>query len=124
VRIDLLTGENTRARLPELGGLLLDAVNNGASVGFTLPLAHGEVEDCWRKVCADVAAGHRLLFAALDDAGRIIGSAQLTLETRANGRHRAEVQTVMVLAAHRGPGIGAALTFRAESRKHARRGQS
>lgn len=64
------------ARLHELGGLLLDAVGNGASVGFTLPLKRGEVAGYWQKVCAEVAAKHRLLFAALDDTGRIIGSAR------------------------------------------------
>lgn len=89
--------------------LLRDAVEHGASVGFTLPLTEGEVADYWRKVAADVAAGHKLLWAARDDGGRVVGSVQLALETRANGRHRAEVQKLMVLAAERGRGIGAEL---------------
>jgi GNAT superfamily N-acetyltransferase len=108
VKIDLLSGETVAARLSELGGLLTDAVQNGASVGFVLPLADGEVEAYWHKVGAEVSAGHKLLFAAFDEDGRLVGSAQLTLEPRANGRHRAEVQKVMVLAAHRGRGLGAA----------------
>ncbi len=122
MRIELLTCEDATARLPELGGLLSDAVHNGASVGFVLPFAHGEVEGYWQKVCADVAIGHRLLLAALDDTGRLIGSAQLVLEARANGRHRAEVQKVMVLGAQRGHGIGAALMAQveAEARRHGR----
>jgi acetyltransferase len=120
VRIELLNGETARARLPGLGGLLIDAVRNGASVGFVLPLANGEVEDYWHKVCADVTAGHRLLSAAFDDGGCLVGSAQLALEPRANGRHRAEVQKVMVLAAHRGRGIGAALMVRVEAEAWAR----
>jgi acetyltransferase len=120
VKIDLLAGENAMARLHELGGLLLDAVGNGASVGFTLPLKRGEVAGYWQKVCAEVAAEHRLLFAALDDTGRIIGSAQLALEPRANGRHRAEVQKVMVLAAHRRHRLGAALMARIEAEARTR----
>lgn len=122
VKIELLTCEDATARLPELGGLLIDAVHNGASVGFVLPFAQGEVEGYWQKVCADVATGHRLLVAALDDTGRLVGSAQLVLEARANGRHRAEVQKVMVLGAQRGHGIGAALMARveAEARTHGR----
>ncbi len=120
MRIELLTRETHAARLPELGALLIDAVRHGASVGFVLPLADGEVEDYWRKVCADVAAGQRLLFAAFDEAGRLVGSAQLVLEPRANGRHRAEVQKVMVLASHRGREIGAALMARIEAEAHAR----
>jgi acetyltransferase len=120
VRIELLTCKDAAARLPELGGLLIDAVQNGASVGFVLPFAQGEVEGYWQKVCADMATGHRLLFAALDDTGRLGGSAQLVPEARANGRHRAEVQKVMVLAAQRGHGIGASLMARveAEARTH------
>lgn len=120
VRIELLNGETARARRPGLGGLLIDAVRNGASVGFVLPLANGEVEDYWCKVCADVTAGHRLLFAAFDGGGRLVGSAQLALEPRANGRHRAEVQKVMVLAAHRRRGIGATLIARVEAEAWAR----
>jgi GNAT superfamily N-acetyltransferase len=115
VKIDLLSGETVTARLPELGGLLTDAVQNGASVGFVLPLADGVVEAYWRKVGAEVSAGHKLLFAAFDEGGRLVGSAQLALEQRANGRHRAEVQKVMVLAAHRGHGLGAALMARVEA---------
>ena len=115
MKIELLTGDDAVARLPELGGLLIDAVHNGASVGLVLPFAQGEVEGYWQKVCADVATRHRLLFAALDDSGRLVGSAQLALEPRANGRHRAEVQKVMVLAAQRGHGIGAALIARVEA---------
>jgi GNAT superfamily N-acetyltransferase len=120
VKIDLLSGETVAARLSELGGLLTDAVQNGASVGFVLPLADGEVEAYWHKVGAEVSAGHKLLFAAFDEDGRLVGSAQLTLEPRANGRHRAEVQKVMVLAAHRGRGLGAALMARVEAEARAR----
>ena len=86
VRIELLNGKTARTSLPGLGGLLIDAVRNGASVGFVLLLANGEVEAYWHKVCGDVTAGHRLLFAAFDDGGRLVGSAQLALEPRANGR--------------------------------------
>jgi GNAT superfamily N-acetyltransferase len=120
VKIELLTRKTYAARLPELGALLIDAVRHGASVGFVLPLADGEVGDYWRKVCTEVTAGQRLLFAAFDEAERLVGSAQLVLESRANGRHRAEVQKVMVLASHRGRGLGAALMARVEAEAHAR----
>jgi acetyltransferase len=120
VKIDLLSGETVATRLPELGGLLTDAVQNGASVGFVLPLADGEVAAYWRQVGAEASAGHKLLFAACDEGGRLVGSVQLALEPRANGRHRAEVQKIMVLAAHRGRGIGAALMARVEAEARAR----
>jgi len=109
-----LTPEEIRRRQPELEALLADSVEHGASIGFTLPLSADEVGAYWRKVCDDVAAGTRLLLAAVDEGGRIAGSAQLALETRANGRHRAEVQKVMVFAAGRERGTGAALMRRLE----------
>ena len=122
MKIELFTKETIASRLAELAGLLADAVHHGASVGFVLPLADDEVGAYWRKVWADVDAGQRLLISAIDEAGRLVGSAQLALEPRANGRHRAEVQKVMVLASHRGCGIGAALMARveAEARAHGR----
>ena len=119
VSIEPLTDPVAAGRLAELGGLLIDAVQHGASVGFVLPLTDGEVAAYWRQVCAETAAGHRRLFGAFDDAERLVGSAQLLLERRANGRHRAEVQKVMVLAAHRGRGIGAALMARVEAEARA-----
>jgi ribosomal protein S18 acetylase RimI-like enzyme len=122
MKIDLLSREAVAVRLPELGQLLTAAVQNGASVGFMLPLAVGEVDAYWHKVGAEVSAGQRLLFAAFDEGERLIGSAQLALELRANGRHRAEVQKVMVFGAHRGRGVGAALMAQveAEARKRGR----
>lgn len=54
--IELWTDKAADARLPELGGLLADAVRNGASVGFVTPLADGEIESYRRRVGADLAA--------------------------------------------------------------------
>ncbi len=104
-----LTPELLTARAAELSALVRDAVEGGASIGFTLPLAEAEVGDFWRGVEEQVRAGRRVGFAALDGAGRLVGSAQLGLESRCNGRHRAEVQKVLVLRRARGTGVGAAL---------------
>lgn len=106
----------------EFHALLRDAVEHGASIGFTLPLAEADVVDYWRKVGADVAAGHKVLVAARDGAGRLLGSGQLALESRSNGRHRAEVQKLLVFATARGRGVGTALMHRleAEARVHGR----
>lgn len=104
-----VTAADLTEQAADFAALLRDAVEHGASVGFTLPLTDAEVTDYWRKVAADVAAGNKLLWAARDDGGRVVGSVQLALETRANGRHRAEVQKLMVLAAERGRGLGAEL---------------
>jgi acetyltransferase len=120
MRIETLTPDTLAPRQTELNALLRDAVGHGASIGFTLPLADTEVADYWRKVAAEVAGGHKLLFAAYDEGYRLVGSAQLALETRSNGRHRAEVQKVLVRTDCRRRGIGAALMRRVEAAARAR----
>lgn len=103
-----LNGDETGQRLPELILLLQDAVDGGASVGFLAPLNAAEAHAYWQSVAADVAAGHRLLFAALDD-GALVGSVQLYLESRPNGSHRGEVNKLLVLGRARRRGVGTAL---------------
>ena len=107
----------TAADLADLTALLRDAVEGGASVGFILPLTDAEVAAFWTGVLADVAAGKRVLLVARA-TGRIVGSVQLELAQRSNSRHRCELQKLLVLRAHRGRGLGAALMAAAED--HAR----
>ncbi len=118
--IGLLSETEILRRLDELGDLLRDAVEHGASIGYTLPLTAAETAACWRSVAAGVGAGHRLVFFACEPDGSLIGSGQLVLESRPNGRHRAEVQKLMVRHAARGRGIGAALMARIEAEAEAR----
>jgi acetyltransferase len=93
-----------------LVALLRDAVSNGASIGFLDDLTWDEAAEYWRKVIADMEAGSRLIWVArVATSGPIVGSVQLGLERRRNGRHRAEVQKLMVLKAHRRQGIAARL---------------
>jgi len=79
-----------------LAELLCDAVDSGASVGFLPPLSDDEATAYWRSVIARVGTGSRVLVVARGDDGQVVGSAQLDLALQANGRHRAEVQKVMV----------------------------
>ncbi len=109
MKIAPVTADQLARSAVEFHALLRDAVDHGASIGFTLPLAEAEVAGYWRKVSAEVAAGTKLLFAARDGAERLVGSGQLALEMRSNGRHRAEVQKLMVFAARRGAGVGSLL---------------
>ncbi|MEO5961364.1 MAG: GNAT family N-acetyltransferase [Opitutaceae bacterium] len=100
----------------DLAALLIACVENGASIGFLAPLAHGEAEAYWRKIAGDLPGGFRALLVAREiPGGPIVGSAQLAFESRANGRHRAEVQKVMVLPSHRRRGIAAQLMAEVEA---------
>ncbi len=92
--------------LDQLTGLLVHCVEAGASIGFLAPLPAADARAYWRAVTADIPAGKRVVLIARETAsGPIVGSAQLALETRPNGRHRAEVQKVVVHSAYRRRGI-------------------
>jgi GNAT superfamily N-acetyltransferase len=103
-----LTAGEARAARGEFVALLQDVVHDGASVGFLRPLPDAEAGEYWDEVFADVERGGRVLLA-VRRAGRVVGSAQLGLCGKANGRHRAEVQKVIVHPAHRRHGLGRAL---------------
>jgi ribosomal protein S18 acetylase RimI-like enzyme len=119
MKTELLTAADTLNRLDELASLLIEAVEQGASIGFTLPLGRAEAGDYWKKIAGEVAAGNKALVVAWDEQGELLGSAQLARESRANGRHRAEVQKVMVRQALRGRGIGTELMKRIEQEARA-----
>lgn len=95
------------ALIAPLAELLQDAVHSGASVGFLAPLSPETAQDYWRGVLANVGDLLLLWVAELD--GRIVGSVQLSLCDKENGRHRAEVQKLFVHRSARGHGIATRL---------------
>ena len=103
--IEHLTADQAVVALDDLVELLQDTVASGAAVGFLPPLSAGAAREYWEGVIADVGHGTRVLLAARD-GGTVIGSAQLELASKPNGRHRAEVQKFMVHTRARGQGIG------------------
>lgn len=113
MQIESLTAARARDLYPDLVALLRDAVDHGASVGFLPPLTDDEAHGYWDKVIRDVAADERVLVVALDE-GRVVGGGQLALEPRPNGRHRAEVQKVLVRTDYRRRGIAHALMLALE----------
>ena len=107
--IEALSPSALTAAMDDLVRLLRDCVHHGASLGFLAPLPESGAADYWSTVVAQIAAGSRSVFVARDDDGRIVGSGQLAYESKPNGRHRAEINKVMVLPAHRRRGIAADL---------------
>lgn len=105
--VRLTTGQASH-HISELASLLRDAVDNGASPGFLPPLAEDTARAYWQDVITDVARQTRCVLGAFIE-DRLIGAVQLDLATKANARHRAEVQKLCVLSAQRHQGIGRAL---------------
>ena len=116
-----VTAEGIAAAMPELVEMLKDVVDGGASIGFLPPLDREEAATYWTSVANAVGRGDRVMLVARDETG-ILGSAQLDVESRPNGRHRAEVMKVMVTTCARRRGIGRALmvAIEDEARAHGR----
>lgn len=92
----------------ELSLLLEDSVNNGASIGFLAPIEKNEVLNYWGEVNHKLAQGNSLLWIAIQE-GTVIGSVQLSLVSKKNEVHRAEVEKLMVLTTARKQGIATLL---------------
>jgi acetyltransferase len=90
---------------PALSDLLVDAVANGASLGFLAPLSQEHARSYWLSLRREMLAGTRLLLVA-NEGDHVVGSGQLVLPSWPNARHRAELQKLFVASTMRGCGIG------------------
>jgi GNAT superfamily N-acetyltransferase len=99
--------------LPRLAGLLTDAVDGGASVGFLAPLGHAEAAAWWRERADAVATGRLAVWAA-HDGDHVTGTVGLALPDKPNSRHRAELVKLIVHRHARGKGLGRRLLTTAE----------
>jgi len=104
------------APIDGLVDLLIEVVHGGASIGFLAPLAHATAARYWHGVAESL--GDALAMWVADIDGRIVGTVQLAPCTKDNGRHRADLQKLLVAHAERGRGIASALLDAAEA--HAR----
>jgi ribosomal protein S18 acetylase RimI-like enzyme len=92
-----------------LSELLIDVVDDGASIGFLAPLPAAASAAYWSQVLDEGT----LLWTAMID-GQLAGTAQLHLATQANAAHRAEVAKLMVHPAFRRQSVGEKLMRVAE----------
>jgi acetyltransferase len=88
MQVEVANEAVTQQNLPQLNTLLVNAVNSGASIGWIPPMSESAAEAYWRSRMAEIDAGSRVLLLAWEDE-IVIGSAQLGLEQRENGNHRA-----------------------------------
>jgi len=97
-----------------LGDVLIDCVEGGASVSFMLPMSRAKADAFWRGVSASVARGERVVLAAEDAEGAIVGSVQVILAQPENQPHRGDLAKMLVHRRARRRGVGAALLVAAE----------
>jgi len=97
-----------------LSDVLIDCVEGGASVSFMLPMTRAKAEAFWRRTAASAARGERVVLAAEDTAGEIVGTAQIILEQPENQPHRGDLAKMLVHRRARRRGVGAALLVAAE----------
>lgn len=95
----------------ELSELLMQVVDDGASIGFLPPLQFLDAEIYWKNVLNP----EMLLFVAKIN-NQIVGSVQLQLCTKQNGGHRAEIAKLMTHPNYRRNSIGRLLMNKAEER--------
>lgn len=94
----------------DLSELLIGVVEDGASVGFLPPLSAQDASEYWLHVLdPDV----KLWVARVE--GKIVGTVQLQLCNKQNGRHRAEIAKLMIDPQYRRRGIALELMRTAEA---------
>ncbi len=104
VRIEQLS--DAAAEIDGLSELLRSTVDAGASIGFLRGLTEADAIAYWRRIAGEVTAGSRAIWVARDPGNEtVIGTVQLALATPPNGRHRAEVQKLLVHGKWRRQGI-------------------
>ena len=119
IEIETLDAAAYAAALPELGRILVDAVDSGASVSFLAGLDDDRAAAWWSDRAGLVAAGEIVPLVARD-GGRIVGVVLLILSTKENSPHRAEIAKLLVHRSARGRGIASALLAAAEAEARAR----
>ncbi|WP_223702135.1 GNAT family N-acetyltransferase [Sutcliffiella deserti] len=103
--MDTLSG----SELSQLTELLLEVVNEGASIGFLPPLSEEDARAYFESVIKQTSF---LVVAKFDNV--IVGSVQLHLAPQPNARHRCEIAKLMTNSSVRRKGIARLLMNKAE----------
>jgi GNAT superfamily N-acetyltransferase len=104
----------TEAQIQGLSDVLVDCVEGGASVSFLSPMSRAKAESFWRGAAGSAARGERVILAAMDGKGAIVGTVQIVFAGPENQPHRADLAKMLVHRSARKAGLGAALLRAAE----------
>ncbi|MRS15906.1 GNAT family N-acetyltransferase [Enterobacteriaceae bacterium RIT691] len=105
LRVLPLSQQDILRRLPELTDILVDCVNGGASVSFMLPFHPDKAAAFWHNVAQSVGEDERVVLAAFNGDGQLLGTVQLITDFPENQPHRGEVAKLLVHSRGRRQGI-------------------
>ena len=108
VEIRRLDAAGAQQYVSALAEVLVDCVEEGASVSFMAPLSESEARTFFEQVLTGVEGGHRILLAAFSDS-KLVGTVQLLTASPPNQPHRADVAKLLVLRSARGQGVATRL---------------
>lgn len=119
MQIALLEPDEYDAASVGLAAVLLDCIEDGASVGWVLPVDSAELVQFWRGA---LEPSGTITWVARGPDGRIGGCVQLKLNGYPNGLHRADVSKLLVHREARGKGVSSGLmaALEAEARRQGR----
>jgi GNAT superfamily N-acetyltransferase len=109
-RLDAINARDMR----ELGDVLIDCVEGGASVSFMSPLSRAKADAYWEDAARSLARGERIILVADDAAGMIFGTVQVMLDQPENQPHRGDIAKMLVHRRARRQGVGAKILAAAE----------
>ncbi|MDH6590501.1 GNAT superfamily N-acetyltransferase [Variovorax sp. TBS-050B] len=110
-----LGANEAAASIEALADVLIDCVEGGASVSFMGPLPREKALGFWRQVAEGVARHERVLLAAEDANGAIVGTVQLVTAMPENQPHRADVAKLLVHRRARRQGLAQRLMAAVEA---------
>ncbi|AMN54307.1 acetyltransferase [Labrenzia sp. CP4] len=102
--VDLMSADEVRRSLPALGQLLKACVEDGAGIGFLLPMPQDKAEAFWASKLPAIESGEAFLLATRQGAD-IAGVVMLVKAGADNQPHRADVAKLMVHPEHRRKGL-------------------
>jgi GNAT superfamily N-acetyltransferase len=118
VTVERLDVSGARRHRDALAAVLVDCVEGGASVSFMAPFTHDEAQAFFESIEPDIAAGARVLLAALLE-DKVVGTVQVAAAWPPNQPHRAAVAKLLVHRSARNRGIARLLMQRAEAEARA-----
>ena len=106
--IRTLDPDTDAALLPGFAALMVEAVADGASIGFMAGFSQADSLAWWQGRMAAAAEGEVQILVALDHGG-VAGTVSLVPAAMPNQPHRADIAKMMVAKRARGRRVGAAL---------------